>query len=284
MRAWNDETVKYLKAKALDLRRETVITTFDTRCANPGHTGPALSQVDILTALYYHVMRLEPATPQWPDRDRLVLSKGHACVSLYVALADRGFFPKSELKTFRRLGSILQGHPDMRKTPGIDMTAGSLGHGLGAGVGIALAAKIDKRDYRTFVIVGDGESQEGVVWEAALAAARYKLNNLVMILDYNHFQSGGSTDVIMPIEPVVDKWRSFGWNVLEANGHDIQALLEVFQLAEAETSRPTAIIAHTVKGKGVSFMENNNNWHQRACTPEELELALAELERGGEVA
>ena len=247
--------------------------------AAAGHPGGSLSAADVVTALYFRVMRIDPKNPDWPDRDRFILSKGHACPVWYAALAERGYFDKAHLKTLRQLGSILQGHPDMRKTPGIDMTAGSLGHGLSAGLGMALSAKLQQKDYHVFVVIGDGESQEGSIWEAAMAAPRFKLDNLIAILDYNHLQNDYSVDDIMPIEPVVDKWQAFGWNVIDIDGHHMAQVVQVLEDAKSHQGAPTIIVANTVKGKGVSYMENVCEWHGKAPCQEEADQALKELRR-----
>ena len=247
--------------------------------AAAGHPGGSLSAADVVTALYFRVMRIDPKNPDWPDRDRFILSKGHACPVWYAALAERGYFDKAHLKTLRQLGSILQGHPDMRKTPGIDMTAGSLGHGLSAGLGMALSAKLQHKDYHVFVVIGDGESQEGSIWEAAMAAPRFKLDNLIAILDYNHLQNDYSVDDIMPIEPVVDKWQAFGWNVIDIDGHHMAQVVQVLEDAKSHQGAPTIIVANTVKGKGVSYMENVCEWHGKAPCQEEADQALEELRR-----
>ena len=247
--------------------------------AAAGHPGGSLSAADVVTALYFRVMRIDPKNPDWPDRDRFILSKGHACPVWYAALAERVYFDKAHLKTLRQLGSILQGHPDMRKTPGIDMTAGSLGHGLSAGLGMALSAKLQHKDYHVFVVIGDGESQEGSIWEAAMAAPRFKLDNLIAILDYNHLQNDYSVDDIMPIEPVVDKWQAFGWNVIDIDGHHMAQVVQVLEDAKSHQGAPTIIVANTVKGKGVSYMENVCEWHGKAPCQEEADQALTELRR-----
>ena len=244
--------------------------------AKAGHPGGALSAADIVTALYFHEMNLRPDEPNWPDRDRFIMSKGHSCPILYAALARLDYFDKSHLSTLRKCGSILQGHPDMRKTPGLDTTSGSLGQGLSIGLGMALMANLDKRSYRVFVLLGCGELNEGQVWEAALCANKYKLDNLVAIVDYNKLQLDGTNDEIMPLEPLDDKWRAFGWNVCRINGHDIEQILNT--LASLSSDGPNIIIAETVKGKGVSFMENQLNWHGKAPSDEELQIALKELE------
>ena len=247
--------------------------------ASAGHPGGSLSATDVVTALYFRVMRIDPENPDWPDRDRFILSKGHACPVWYAALAERGYFDKSHLKTLRQMGSILQGHPDMNKTPGIDMTAGSLGHGLSAGLGMALSAKLQQKEYHVFVVIGDGESQEGSIWEAAMAAPRFKLDNLTAILDYNHLQNDYSVDDIMPIDPVVDKWQAFGWNVIDIDGHDMAQVVQALEKAKSHQGAPTIIVANTVKGKGVSYMENVCEWHGKAPCQEEADQALEELRR-----
>ncbi len=247
--------------------------------ASAGHPGGSLSATDVVTALYFRVMRIDPENPDWPDRDRFILSKGHACPVWYAALAERGYFDKSHLKTLRQMGSILQGHPDMNKTPGIDMTAGSLGHGLSAGLGMALSAKLQQKDYHVFVVIGDGESQEGSIWEAAMAAPRFKLDNLTAILDYNHLQNDYSVDDIMPIDPVADKWQAFGWNVIDIDGHDMAQVVQALEEAKSHQGAPTIIVANTVKGKGVSYMENVCEWHGKAPCQEEADQALEELRR-----
>lgn len=245
--------------------------------AGSGHTGGALSAADITAALYFSVLNIDPARPDWPERDRLVLSKGHGCPILYAALAKRGYFPIDELWTLRRRGSRLQGHPDMRKTPGVDATTGSLGQGISVAVGMALGAKFQRQDYRVYCLMGCGEQQEGQVWEAAMSAAHYCLDNLVGIVDYNTLQIDGCNAEIMEIAPLADKWRAFGWRVLEINGHDIAQILDALAEAGNTRGKPSVIIAHTVKGKGVSFMENEVKWHSSIVTGEVFEQAMAEL-------
>jgi transketolase len=247
--------------------------------AGAGHPGGSLSATDVVTALYFRLMRIDPKNPGWPDRDRFILSKGHACPVWYAALAERGYFDKKHLATLRRLGSILQGHPDMHKCPGIDMTVGSLGHGFSAGLGMALAGKLRKKDYHVWVVIGDGESQEGSIWEAAMAAPKWKLDNLTVILDRNHLQNDYCVDDEMPIEPVVDKWRAFNWHVEKIDGHSMEQVVSALEAAKARTGVPTAIIAETVKGKGVSFMENVADWHGKAPCQEEAGKALDEIRR-----
>ena len=247
--------------------------------AEAGHPGGSLSAADIVTALYFRLMRIDPENPHWEERDRFILSKGHACPVWYAALAERGFFDKSHLGTLRRLGSILQGHPDMNKVPGIDMTAGSLGHGLSVGIGMALAGRLQKKDYHVWVVIGDGESQEGSIWEAAMSAAKWNLDNLTAVLDRNNLQNDFYVDDLMPIEPLADKWRAFGWNTLEIDGHNMEEVVSALESAKAFKGAPTILIARTVKGKGVSYMENVCEWHGKAPRREEADRALNEIRR-----
>lgn len=246
--------------------------------AQSGHVGGAFSVTDILTVLYFEVMKnLDTQAPRDPRRDRLVLSKGHCTAALYPVLALRGFFPVADLKTFRHIDSYLSGHVEMNHVPGVDMSAGSLGQGLSAAVGMALAGKMDKMDYRVFAIMGDGEIQEGQIWEAAMAAGKYKLDNLVGVVDYNHLQIDGTVEEIMPLEPLADRWASFGWNVITVDGHDMAKLADAFTQAEGCKGKPTMIIAQTVKGKGVSFMENNVEWHGHPPVGVDYENARKEI-------
>lgn len=268
--------VQELQSIAGSVRLAIVQTAYEAGSERRGHPGPALSIADILTALYFQVMHTDPKNPGSSERDRLIVSKGHASIGLYAALAERGYFPRSELSTFRRLNSRLQGHPDMKRTPGVDMTSGSLGHGIAAGVGMALAAKLDKKAYRVFVVVGDGELQEGLIWEAAMSASRYKLDNLVVIADLNGFQSCGSVSEIMPLGDLRSKWRSFGWDVVSCDGHNMSELLDCLGDNSAE-GKPRIVLASTVKGKGVSYMENDNSWHQKAPTEEQYHIARREI-------
>jgi len=267
-----------LDALAAAIRRETVQILGDIGHEHRGHPGAALSIVDIITALYYEVMRIDPSSPAWMDRDRFVLSKGHGCMSLYVTLARLGYFAPHHLRTFRSVDSILQGHPDMRKTPGIDMTSGSLGHGLSAGVGIALEARTRRSTARTYVVLGDGELQEGLIWEGAMAAAKYGLGTITAFVDCNGLQSSGDLGSLMPLEPLEDKWRAFGWHVLGIDGHDMRQILDACARARASLI-PTVVLARTVKGKGISYMEGNNNWHQ-ACPPGGIGGAAAAVASG----
>jgi len=267
------EVVEKLTMKARKLR-SSVLRMLSK--AKSGHTGGSLSAMDILVALYYHVMQHRPAEPFWKKRDRFVLSKGHAAPALYAILADCGYFPSKHLDTLRQLGSLLQGHPCLQ-TPGVEICTGSLGHGLSLANGMAMGNRIDDIQSRVYVLLGDGECQEGQIWEAAMSSSHYKLANLTAIVDKNRLQIDGPTVEVMNIDPIDDKFRAFGWQTVNVDGHDFKHLLSAFRLAKAETSKPTAIIAHTVKGKGVSFMENNLEFHGRAPTEEELKWALAEL-------
>ena len=263
-----------LKEQARMIRRHIVTMV---GAAGSGHPGGSLSAADIVTALYFEVMRVDPRRPDWPDRDRFILSKGHAAPVLYAALAEKGYFPTERLQTLRKLGSPLQGHPDMRKVPGVEMSTGSLGQGFSAANGMALAGKLDGRDYRVYVLLGDGEIQEGQVWEAAMAAAHYKLDNIIAFLDYNGLQIDGPISKVMSPEPVADKWRAFGWAVQEIDGHDLGQILDAVAKAQETKGKPNMIIARTIKGKGVSFMENQVGWHGSAPKPEQVKQALAEL-------
>jgi transketolase len=267
-------SIPELEKMAKQLRRH-VITMIAT--AGSGHPGGSLSAADIVTALYFKAMRHDPKNPQWLDRDRFVLSKGHAAPILYAALAECGYFPVEELSTLRKLGSRLQGHTDRTLTPGVEMSAGSLGQGLSYGIGIALAGRLDKRDYHVYVLLGDGECEEGQVWEAAMFAPHFQMDNLTAIVDHNGLQLDGRCCDIMGIEPLADKWRAFNWNAIEIDGHDIKQILQAFKKAREVKGKPTVIIAHTVKGKGVSFMENNVDFHGKAPTAQETEIALKEL-------
>lgn len=270
--------VKYnineLEAIARKLRRH-VINMIST--AGSGHPGGSLSAADIVTALYFDILKHDAANPHWPDRDRFILSKGHAAPVLYAALAECGYFPLDWLTTLRKTGTCLQGHTDSLLTPGVDVSAGSLGQGLSIGIGMALAARLDNRDYRTYVLLGDGECDEGQVWEAAMFAPNYKLDNLTAIVDFNTLQLDGRTGDIMDLEPFVAKWAAFKWEVIEINGHDMQQILSAIEQARTVKGRPTVIVAHTIKGKGVSFMENNVDWHGKAPSKSETEIALREL-------
>ena len=276
---FTEKDVERLEEQAVQLRRDIVEMI---HAAKAGHPGGSLSAVDMITALYFHVMRIDPQNPRWEDRDRFVLSKGHACPALYAALARRGFFDPKHLTTLRQYHSILQGHPDMNKTPGIDISSGSLGNGLAIGVGMAMSGRLHHQDYMTYVMLGDGEVQEGMVWEAAMAAHHHDLGNLVAIVDCNGVQINGWVNEIMTVEPLADKWRAFGWNVVEVNGHNMKDLLTV--LHTAKTMRhPTVLLMRTVKGRGVSFMEDDCKWHGNSPSDEELVQATLEIGEGGVV-
>jgi len=266
---------EFLANKAKEIRRDIVTMLGE---AGSGHPGGSLSAADILAVLYFHEMRLDSGQPDWHERDRFVLSKGHAAPVLYAALARKGFFPAEELLTLRRLGSPLQGHPDMRKVPGVDMSTGSLGQGLSVANGMALAARLDNKDFRVYALLGDGELDEGMIWEAAMAAAHYKLDNLVAFVDYNGLQIDGPIVEVMSPEPISDKWSAFGWFVLEIDGHDLPQIVTALDKARQTKGQPTMIVAKTIKGKGVSYMEDQVGWHGVAPKPEEVTMALAELE------
>lgn len=263
-------------ARKANLMRQDIITML--AASKSGHPGGSLSAADIVATLYFGEMRLRPEEPKWEDRDRFVLCKGHAAPVLYAALAEKGYFPKEEITGLRQTGHMLQGHPDMKKTPGVDMSTGSLGQGLSIANGMALAAKLDNKDYRVYALLGDGEMAEGQVWEAAMAAAHYKLDNLTAVLDLNGLQIDGPTNSVMSSDPIHDKWKAFGWNVLEVDGHDLEDILEALAQAKVVKGQPTILIAHTIKGKGVSFMENQVGWHGNAPNADQAAQALTELQ------
>ena len=263
-----------LARRARAVRRHIVTMAHRSQTA---HVATSLSCADIITALYFGVMRLRPSEPTWPDRDRFILSKGHGCSALYAALAERGFFPVDELRTYREPLSRLQGHPELGRTPGVEFMAGSLGHGIAGGLGMALGNRLDGRDRQVYVLVGDGEIQEGLNWEAILAAPRFHEDNLIAMLDYNRWQSGGAVEATMPLEPVADKIRAFGWHVEDLDGHDLAGLLAAFAAARERKGVPTFLVCHTIKGKGVSFMEDNNLYHGKAPSDDEFARAMAEL-------
>jgi len=270
----NAEQIKKLESLARTIRVD-ILKMLNQ--ASSGHTGGSLSTVEIVVSLYFHKMRHNPKDPTWPDRDRFVLSKGHGAPALYAVLARSGYFDLSELMNLRKLGSILQGHPDMKITPGIDISTGSLGQGLSMANGMALGLKLDKRSSRVYVLMGDGENQEGQIWEAAMAAAHYKLDNVCGILDDNGLQIDGPVNEIMKIEPIADKWACFGWEVFRVNGHDFQEIISALDKAETVKNKPSLIVARTVKGKGVSFFEGKVEYHGIPPTDEELAKALVEL-------
>lgn len=265
--------IKTLEDKARQIRRLIIEMLAK---AGSGHPGGSLSSTEIMTVLFFHELRNKSNEPNWPDRDRFHLSKGHCCPVLYAVLAERGYFDKKELSTLRQFGSLLQGHPD-RRTPGVEAASGSLGQGLSVALGMSLAAKIDKKDYRVYCLMGDGEIQEGNIWEAAMAAAHYKCDNLCAILDYNGFQIDGKVCDIMALEPLKDKWQAFGWHVIEIDGHNIKEIINAFNQAKKIKGQPVIVIAKTVKGKGVSFMENVADFHGKTPNEPETKQAFDEL-------
>ena len=264
----------FLEEKARKLRCNIIkmITA-----AGSGHPGGSLSAVDIITYLYFYWMRIVPENPKWEDRDRFILSKGHCCPALYAALAEKGYFPEDELWTLRDIGSILQGHPDMRKTPGVDMTSGSLGQGLSCAVGMALGGKLSGKDFKVYVMLGDGEIQSGQIWEAAMAANNYSLDNLTAIIDNNRLQCDGRTSSIMKVEPIAPRWQAFGWDVAVADGHSFEDIHQTFISCNAQNGKPKMIIANTVKGRGVSFMEDNHKWHGLPLDEAQADAAIREI-------
>ncbi len=266
--------IQELEKIARDIRKDIIEEVYS---AKSGHLGGALSIADILTVLYFNQMNINPQDEKSNLRDRLVLSKGHASAGLYAALAERGYFKKEELKTFRKLGSSLQGHPDMKKLPGVDMTSGSLGQGLSVANGMALCSKMDNLGCRVYCILGDGEIEEGQIWEAAMTANKYKLDNLCVILDYNGLQIDGTVEEVKGLDALHSKWQSFGFNVIEVDGHNIESLINAFETARNTKEKPSIIIAKTIKGKGVSFMENKVDWHGKAPDEEEYKQAIKEL-------
>ncbi len=270
-----ESTIVALEEKARQIRKDIVRMI---HASQSGHPGGSLSATDIVTALYFHFMSVNPADPNWSDRDRFVLSKGHACPVWYSALAEKGFFPVEELLTLREINGRLQGHPDMVKTPGVDITTGSLGQGLSAGVGMAMGLKLDGKRSRVYVMMGDGEINEGQIWEAAMAAAKFSLDNLIGFVDYNNLQLDGWCSDIMPIEPLVDKWKAFNWQVFEIDGHDMRQIVDTIARAQQVRGRPSVIIAHTHKGRGVSFMEDQCEWHGKAPNDDQYAQAMRELD------
>jgi len=271
------KSIEELQVIAKRIRREIVEMT---GAAKSGHPGGSLSAVEILVELYFNTMKIDPKNPKWPDRDRFILSKGHAAPVLYAVMAEAGYAdtPLDKLNTLRKLGSMYQGHPDVRFIPSLEASTGSLGEGVSLALGMGIAARLDGRPSRAYVMIGDGESQEGQIWEAAMAGAYHKLDNVVCIVDYNQIQLDGFVKDIMEIAPLAEKWRAFGWHTLEINGHDPVAVRNAFAEAAATKGKPTCVVAHTIKGKGVSFMENNPKFHGVAPTPDEVKLALQELQ------
>lgn len=263
-----------LEKKCLQFRKDLIDLLYRIQT---GHPGGSLSCTEILTTLYFEVMKADPGNPQWEGRDRLILSKGHAAPMLYLELAQLGYYPKEELKTLRQLNSRLQGHPCMHKTPGVELSSGPLGLGLGAGIGMALGERLKGSGSYIYVILGDGEIQEGAVWEAALAGAKFKTTRCIAILDNNGVQLDGSNDEIMPMGDIGAKWAAFGWNVIHCDGHDVEAIEQGIQMAKAETDRPSIVICKTIKGKGIDFMEGKSAWHGKAISDQEYEAAKAQL-------
>jgi len=281
MSIYSEGELKRLQEKAKNIRRMIIQMLAK---AGSGHPGGSLSATDLISCLYFGklpsgepIFRHNPKEPAWPDRDRFHLSKGHCCPLWYAVLAECGYFPKDQIYNLRKLGSILQGHPD-RRTPGVEVASGSLGQGLSVALGMSLAGKMDKKNYRVYVLLGDGEIQEGNIWEAAMACSHYRCDNLTAIVDYNHYQIDGRVEDIMNLEPLTEKWRAFGWYVLEIDGHNFSQILDAYNTVVQIKEKPQVIIAHTIKGKGVSFMENVVDFHGRAPTKEEAERALKELE------
>lgn len=271
-----NEEIGALKRKAYQLRRDVVEMVYR---AGSGHPGGALGMADLLTVLWYKFIRADPRNPDWPDRDRFILSNGHTCPILYTILADKGYFPREELWKLRKLGALLQGHPSTaHRIPGVEFSSGSLGIGLSFACGLALAGKLDKKDYRVFCSISDAECQEGQTWEAALTACHYGLDNLIVILDRNNCQIDGPTEKIMSLEPLAKKWRAFGWYTIETDGHDYEGIISAFEAALKGRGKPKIIISRNLLGKGVSFMEGDYHWHHGAPTPEQLAQALRELD------
>jgi len=269
------EKIKELKLKANQARQLVIETLVQT--GGSGHTAGPLGMADIFTAFYFHILKHDPKNPDWADRDRLILSNGHICPIRYASMAQAGYFPIDELKTLRHLNSRLQGHPHRTVLPGVETTSGPLGEGLSQGIGIALAGRIDKKDYYTYVLTSDGEHQEGNTWEAAMMAGKEKLHHLIQVIDYNNIQIDGNVADVMPLEPFRAKYESFNWHVIDVQGNDMEAFVKAIQEAQTVTDKPIIIIAHTIPGKGVSFMENDYHWHGKPPKPEEAEKAQAEL-------
>lgn len=268
-----------LDQRAIDLRHMAIDAL---EGGGRGHIGSTMSLIEMMRVLYDDILAARPAEPDWPERDRLILSKGHGCIAQYVLLADKGYFDRSELRGFCRAESRLGGHPERGKLPGVEASTGALGHGLPIAVGLAIAQRMRQRPSRVFVICGDGEINEGSVWESAMSAAKHGLGNLTVAIDYNKIQSAGFTDDILPLEPLLDKWRAFGFDAHEVDGHDVEALRCVFRRPETEPERPTAVICHTVKGKGIAFAENDPTWHHKSrLAPDEIERMRSSLEQSG---
>ena len=271
-------SIKELTKNATEIRKGIIEEVYH---AQSGHPGGSLSIADILTVLYFHEMNIKPENPNWKERDRLVLSKGHCSPALYSCLANKGYFPVEDLKTFRKIDSYLQGHPDMKKVPGVDMTTGSLGQGLSAANGMAIAGKMDQKDYRVYCILGDGEIEEGQIWEAAMTSSKYKLDNLCVIVDNNNLQIDGTIKEVMSPYPIDEKFRSFGFEIIKIDGHDIEEIIKAFEVAKNIKDKPTCIIAKTIKGKGISYMENQVEWHGKAPNEEQYKEAMDNLDSLG---
>lgn len=271
----SEKLVKTLSQNAYEFRKQVLTMVHQHQT---GHIGGAFSIAEVLVALYFHHLRIDPNNPLWAERDRLIFSKGHACAMLYTCMAYRGYFPVEELKTFRNSNSRLQGHPDPHKLPGIEVPAGPLGHGIAISVGMALSAKSDHSKHRIYTILGDGEINAGIIWEGALLASKYKLDNITAILDYNGVQQTGTTHKTLSTEPIADKWRAFGWHVIEIHGHNMRQVLDALDFANEVHNMPTIIIARTTKGKGVSFMEMDHHWHGAPPNDDQYQAALKELD------
>lgn len=270
------ELILKLKQKAKELRKEIITMIYN---AQSGHPGGSLSAIDMLVGLYYYKLSIEPKAPMWEDRDRFILSKGHCSPAIYSVLADKGYFPKSELDGYRKIGRMLQGHPELN-TPGIDFAGGALGQGMSFALGVAMACRLDKKECKVYAMIGDGESQEGAVWEASMAAAFYKLENFIVILDKNQVQQTGKTKDVMDIGNVALKWKAFGWNVINIHGHDIVQIVKALDKAEKmKNQKPTLIVSNTIKGKGVSFMELNHKFHGKAPNEEEYKKAMEDIDK-----
>lgn len=268
----------FLAEKAKNIRESIIKSIYS---AGSGHPGGSLDLAEAMAYLYFHELNVDAENCRMKGRDKLILSKGHGAPVLYSALAEKGFFPKEELENLRKIGSFLQGHPDMHKVPGVEMSTGSLGQGFSAACGMALAEKLDKGNGRIYVILGDGELQEGIVWETAMASAHYKLDNMVAFVDHNGLQIDGNNDDVIKVMPIADKFKAFGWNVIEINGHDFKEIGEAYDAAKECKGKPTCIVAETIKGKGISFMEGNASWHGKAPDDEQAKKAMSEL--GGEL-
>jgi len=273
----SEKKLKQLRDKAVQIRMSIVEMIWQ---AKSGHSGASLGTVEIMVALYYHIMRHKPGNPRWPERDRFVLSKGHGVPALYAVLADCGYFPKEDLKKFRQIGQHLQGHPYHRETPGLEATTGSLGQGLSIGLGMALAAKLRQERHFYYILCGDGEMQEGQIWEAAMLGRKYKLDNVIAFVDRNYYQHCDHTEKIMPLDPLAPRWESFGWDTFEIDGHDFSQIIDAVEKAKAVKDKPSMIIARTTKGKGVSFMENLPGCHGKPLSEDELHRAMEEVARG----